>query len=296
MPVLSVGNITVGGTGKTPTVKWLANWLIAEGFHPIVLQRGYGTRAHDSDVDEEGALLRASVPGITVIQSTEVRSGRGDWSFAAKAGAVVILDDGFQRLQMERDLDIVLVDATRPFGNGWPLPAGPLREWLGSIARADVVVVTRSDADPRVASGLCDDIQRKNPGQIVQLQRHVPTRLLPGDRPVSELNGRSVWLLSAIGHPSEFHRTVVECGAKVIGVTILPDHAPIPSALISGIASRAGKRDVTLIVVTSKDLPKISSEAYGIPIVALDVDVEFVGDNQALVGILRTRLARTAGR
>jgi len=141
-PVVSVGNLTVGGTGKTPMVAYLANLLVAEGYRPLIVSRGYGAEA--GAMNEEARELADACPDVPQVQRPDRLQAIRDWS-ASEPCDVAILDDGFQHRRLARDLDIVLIDALRPFGYGHVLPRGLLREPPAALARADLVVITHAD-------------------------------------------------------------------------------------------------------------------------------------------------------
>lgn len=291
-PVIAVGNLTVGGTGKTPFVRRVATWLVRHGYRPVVLQRGYGAEIPGRGIDEEGASLEASVPGLRVIRSTELRAGGGDWSFATAPRVVVLLDDAFQRQSVRRDLNVLLVDASRPFGNGWTLPAGPLRESVGSAARADLIVVTRADAHPEAASDVVRRMRSAAPRSTVLLARHAPTILVRSGASPDSLRSRKVWLLSAVGNPAAFESTVAGLGADILGHTVFADHADPPLVAWTAAAKRARSAGADLLLTTGKDAPKIPDATFELPVDALEVQVEPIGDADAFDRLIATAVAR----
>ncbi|MRR53233.1 MAG: tetraacyldisaccharide 4'-kinase [Deltaproteobacteria bacterium] len=159
VPVISVGNLSVGGTGKTPFTVLIARLLIDRGKRVVVLSRGYGGAGGSAvrivsdgsrillpvaEAGDEPVLLARSVPGLIVVTSSDRYRG-GLKAFKRFRPDIFLLDDGFQHLRLRRDLNILLLDAARPFGNGWTLPAGLLREPLSAVRRADLIVYTRAD-------------------------------------------------------------------------------------------------------------------------------------------------------
>lgn len=290
-PVIAVGNLTVGGTGKTPFVRRVATWLVRHGYRPVVLQRGYGAEIPGRGIDEEGASLEASVPGLRVIRSTELRAGGGDWSFATEPRVVVLLDDGFQRQSVRRDLNVLLVDASRPFGNGWTLPAGPLRESVAAAARADLIVVTRADAHPEAAADVVDRMRALSPRSTIVLARHAPTALVRSGAAPESLRGRKVWLLSAVGNPAAFEATVTALGASVLGHCVFADHADPPFVAWNAAAKRAHAAGADLLLTTGKDAPKIPAATFDLPVDALEVQVEPIGDGDAFDRLIATAVA-----
>src|SRR5436190_16306424 len=142
-PVISVGNLTVGGTGKSPFVAWLARWFLDRGTSVTIISRGYGSRG--GKPNDEALELAARLPGVPHLQNPD-RIAAANQALATNPAQVLILDDGFQHRRLARDLDIVLLDALAPFGYGHLLPRGLLREPIESLARAQVVALSRSDA------------------------------------------------------------------------------------------------------------------------------------------------------
>src|SRR3712207_6619900 len=162
-PVISVGNLTVGGTGKTPLVEWVARAVSEGGLRPCVLARGYGrediqsrvvvsdgfrVRACVREGGDEAVLLAESLSGVAAVVCDRDRAGAARWAREHLGAQVFVLDDGFQHMRIARDLDIVTLDATAPWGGGHLLPWGRLREPVTALARADCVVITRSDLAP----------------------------------------------------------------------------------------------------------------------------------------------------
>jgi tetraacyldisaccharide 4'-kinase len=297
---VSVGNLTVGGAGKTPCVRFLAERLLALGRRPIVLSRGYGAPVPGTGLDEEGASLVAAVPGLVVDQGRGRREGRGDWSaVSADPSAVLLLDDGFQKLVCARDLDLLLVDATRPFGNRRCLPAGPLREPLTAAARADVVLLTRADQAPASQlSALRREVERLRPGAPILRARHAPARLLRSGLPPETLRGKKVALLSAVAHPAAFAATVRALGAEVAAHLAKRDHAPLGRAALLEATRTAKRVGASLVLCTAKDLPKLPApeEDDGAPpLDALDVVLEFLDDPAPLFAALRSLPRGVAG-
>jgi tetraacyldisaccharide 4'-kinase len=285
VPTISVGNLTVGGTGKSPTVRWLARRLVARGLRPIVFSSGFGSRSIDGRLDEEGAALLAALPEARILQARD-RGATLARAFedGARPADVVVLDDGFQKLWIERDLDVVMLDATRPFGPGWVVPAGPLRECRSALRRAGVVILSRSDlVQPEALAALRREVAAVAPRAIVCVQRHRAATLLFSGAPASSLVGRRVYLLSAIAHPRAFDATVAACGAVVVGHDAFRDHASLPRRSVMGVVDRARRAGADLVLCTAKDAPKIGRDAaLSLPIDALDVDVAFDDGGAAL--------------
>jgi tetraacyldisaccharide 4'-kinase len=289
-PCVSVGNLTVGGSGKTPCVRWIAERLLAAGRRPIVLSRGYGAKIGATGLDEEGASLVRAAPGIAVDQSAGRREGRGDWTdVAADPSVALVLDDGYQKLVCARDVDVLLLDATRPFGNGRCLPAGPLREPPLAAGRADVVVLTRCDqASSSAVAALRAFVAATAPRALLLRSRHAPLRLLRSGALPETLRGRKVGLLSAIAHPAAFEATVRALGATPVLHDARRDHAALGARDLVRAVAAARAAGADRVLCTSKDLPKLEApETADLPFDALDVALEFLDDPEPLVAALR---------
>ncbi|MCD7896737.1 MAG: tetraacyldisaccharide 4'-kinase [Planctomycetaceae bacterium] len=256
VPVVSVGNITAGGSGKTPFVVLLARLLAEAGQRPAILLRGYReTAAGDSD---EALLYNRQLPGIPVLVGRDrCRSAEA----AVRDGAtVLVMDDGMQHLRLDRTLDIVLVDATSPWGGGNTFPGGLLREPLSALRVAGAVVVTRSDqAPPDRVAAIRSRLAVLAPGARVFIARHAPVRLhdiAGATLNPSALDGREVVALSGIARPEAFAATLTSCGGRVVRSVNLPDHADIPPDVVASCLAEAVQRGA-VVVTTEKDEGKI---------------------------------------
>lgn len=293
-PVVSVGNISVGGTGKTPMVEWIAKQLIELGKQPAILSRGYGAKTqHGGElVNEERAVLAENVGQAPHrCDPDRVRAGR----LAAQEGAdCFVLDDGFQHRRARRDLDIVLMDATAPLGM-LLLPAGSLREPLRSLRRGDVIVLTHVD--------LCSEIKRQGfrrlilktaPGVTLVEAAHRPTavRVLPADTEESPdaLRGRKVFAFCGIGNPESFARTLEKLGAEIVGAVYFEDHHAYTKADCSRMMEEAGKLDAATCVTTQKDAVKAAPLWEGGRLSVLKVRMEIVNGQEALIQKLRSAM------
>ena len=275
VPVISVGNLTFGGTGKTPTVIALVRDLIALGRRPAILTRGYKRRddrqivvvgpelRHTADaVGDEPLEMARRLPGVPVIVDADrVRGGRE----AIRRGAdVVLLDDGFQHLRLERDLDLVVVDAGDPWGGGRLPPMGRLREPVDALGRADAVLVTKVPSEWRsLVAEIEKDISAANPDLPVLVARVEPNRVLvPGDGwcDAGCLTDTRVFAVAGIGRPQGFSDTLVEAGAQVIGHEWLPDHHDYTAEDLARVVAAAKNLDAVL-VTTGKDAVKLPPDA-----------------------------------
>lgn len=274
IPVISVGNISFGGTGKTPMVVALVRDLVRFGRRPAVLTRGYGRRERDLDVvvgpepkqrveevGDEPLEMAGLLPGVpVVVEADRVRGGRE----AQRLGAdVVVLDDGFQHRRLRRDLDLVLLDAGDPWGGGRLPPIGRLREPLGALRRASAVVVTKMPADWRpVVARIDAELGRIAPGIPVLAARLQPRRVrLPeGWREPEILAGRRVFAFAGLGRPEGFAASLVEAGAEVAAKMWFPDHHVYSPGELDEIIR--GARAVDAVPVTTvKDAVKLPPDA-----------------------------------
>jgi len=296
LPIVSVGNLTVGGTGKTPMVAFLAKALAERGFRPGVVSRGYKAEEHTPETSEEsvrlndeGQLLARSVPGLLQVQDPD--RALGAIQLEQQGADVVILDDGFQHRRLARDLDLVLVDATRPWGlpatepGGAAvrshLPRGLLREGLDSLARASAVVLTRCDAvsTDRLAE-LEAELEAAAPGVPRLLAAHRPSDLRRSEERlgVETLRGREVVLVSGIGNPQAFEVTARELGARVVEVRAFPDHHAFEAGDLAALPMGAEA------LVTAKDAVKL--ERLGVTCLVLEVELELVRGAPVLDALL----------
>jgi len=261
LPVISVGNITVGGTGKTPLVIEVVRRLRETGRRPAVLTRGY--KAEAGKTADEVKEFEAEWPGVPVIVNPDRVAG----ARTARDGGEVdclVLDDGFQHRRLARDLDIVLIDALSPWGGGKVLPGGRLREPLRSLRRADIFVLTRvNQVEPAVLKGIRAGLRRWGRDKPVCEAAVRPVRLALRDgREMSpaEIGGRSVLLVSGIGNPATFEKLVVSLGPKLCAPhAIFADHHRFTQADAAGLAAEAAAAQADLVVTTRKDWVKLAS-------------------------------------
>lgn len=224
LPIVSVGNLTVGGTGKTPMVEWIARRYRQLGRRPAILSRGYGATDGPND---EALVLEENLPDVPHLQGAD-RVQLATIAHEELEAEIGILDDGFQHRKLARDLDIVLVDATQPWGGGWMLPGGGLREPIRSLRRADVVILTRVDqVDAERVESLSHQVGRLHPGALVARARFEPIgwfREGKGMAPLHRLAGCRVAAFCGIGRPEAFFRSVEGIGVSVVAARTFPDH------------------------------------------------------------------------
>ena len=291
--VISVGNIVAGGTGKTPAVIFIARQLQARGVRTAVLSRGYHGKAKGmvnivSDGEkillspyqagDEAYLIAESAPGVPVLAGKD-RLRLGQYALDHFNCQVLILDDGFQHLKLKRDINLLLLDAQNPWGNGWMLPAGPLREPRTQANRSTAFVITRSDV---VNQGLVKELKNDFPGRPVFLARHRPvslTRLEEGEKcGLNSLAGEKILAFCGLARPRVFLDTLIGLDADVAAFVEWPDHfRPRRSDMLS-LAAKARQLGVKKVVTTAKDAVKLRSDDYSEWGLDLDIwvlDVEF---------------------
>lgn len=279
-PVISVGNITTGGTGKTPLVIWLCEMLRAKSLNCAILTRGY--KSGKGKLTDEPAILAKSCPEAKVVVDPDRVSG------AAKAvgtfGAqVLVMDDGFQHRRLRRELDIVAIDATCPFGYGKMLPAGLLREPVTAIRRADAVVITRYDQvrDEQLAT-LEEKIKSINPSITIAkaVHHHRCAKLLKGQTlSMDELADKSIFAFCGIGNPKAFFNRLEEISLNVVGTRVYNDHHDYSQQDISDILEEAQYLGAEVILSTEKDWVKtalLCQQDDGILFAYLDLELKFI--------------------
>lgn len=283
IPVVCVGNLTVGGTGKTPMVAYVVRQLQAMGRNPMILTRGYKSR--DGKSDE--AMLLEKLTGAEVIVNPDRVSGAAQ--AVGKGADVLVMDDGFQHVRLRRDLNVVLIDATDPFGGGWCLPAGLLREPLGALGDAGVVVITRSD---QVRPEVCEAIERKvrrKTGAPILRASHAPSefRNLTGTAaPLESLAGESLAAFCGLGNPAGFFATLETLDVELAATTHCPDHAQYTPELMAQLESLAIEAGATALVTTEKDGVKLQPEWFTIPLWQLAIEMQFAGGDAPLTAAL----------
>lgn len=276
VPVVSVGNLTVGGTGKTPTIAWLAHACLHRGRRPAIIARGYGASA--GQLNDEGKELQRLVPGVIQVQMADrVAAAR---RAIAQGADVILMDDGLQHRRLHRDGELVLLDATNPFGFGHLLPRGLLREPIAGLRRAQLVMATRSD---RVSSAELDQLQSRV-RQLAPTARwcasaHGPQRLRSATgltQSLESLRGRRVLAVCALGNPAAFFQTVESCGAVVAERLAFADHHHFSAADRDQIAARAlAAGEIELIACSGKDLVKLDADRLSdIPLWAVEIALD----------------------
>jgi tetraacyldisaccharide 4'-kinase len=317
-PVVSVGNLTVGGTGKTPAVELVARWLADGGARVVVLSRGYGRRP-GAPVDlvsdggeprlsaeragDEPLLLARRLPGVAVVVGVD-RLAAGRWAVTHLRPDVVLLDDGFQQRRLLKDVEIVCLDAHAPWGPGGLIPRGTLREPPSALARAHLVIMTRASTRADLSDLLAEIRQHAGPVPCLAADYAVDGledlgsgTLYPG----AALRGRAVLAFAGIAAPDRLRDTLTAHGAVVRGLVAFPDHHPYEARDLRAVARQARAVGASLLVTTEKDAVRLlrSPGALGAasgpgpagdalpPVWALRIRLEPVANLEAATGAHR---------
>jgi tetraacyldisaccharide 4'-kinase len=258
VPVISVGNLTLGGTGKTPCVEYVARFFREQERRVAILSRGYGA---EHGVNDEAMVLEENLPDVPHLQGPD-RSALAHVAVEELESEVLVLDDGFQHRRLRRDLDIVLLDATCPWGYGHLFPRGLLREPPRSLRRAHVILLTRCDQAPADSvDRLRQEATRWAPEAPVAETTHQPATWVNASRetaPLEALRNRPVAGFCGLGNPEAFRRTLAGLGMDVSAWRTFPDHHGYTRDDVESLRSWARELPHgTAIATTQKDLVKI---------------------------------------
>lgn len=285
-PVVSVGNITLGGVGKTPMVEWLAKWLRLRQVRVAILSRGYGAQAGAQN--DEALELEERLPDVPHLQDPN-RAVSAQIAVEELASQFLLLDDGFQHRRMERDLDIVLIDSLSPFGYGRIFPRGALREPLAGLARAQFIGLSRADAvSAESRAEFRDRVMKLAPSAIWLELCHRPVELVRwrGEpAPIESFADQRVAAFCGIGNPDGFRHTLASCGYETSEFRVFPDHHPYSAADIESLEKWSEKlpSQTKCILCTCKDLVKIQSDSLaGRPLFAVKVGIEIAVGRELL--------------
>jgi tetraacyldisaccharide 4'-kinase len=297
--VVCVGNLSVGGTGKTPTVMAFGASLAATGSRACVLLRGYrsggsGVRVVSDgakillgwrEAGDEAVLLARSLPGVPIVVGGD-RVAAGRLAIETFRPQIILLDDGFQHRRLHRDADLVVLDATDPFGGEWLLPRGRLREPLSALDRAQAILVTRSDQSADLA-GLRRRIGAMAPRLPIGWAVYRPCRLVElstqQTRGLEELRGRRLFAVSAIGNPRGFERTLAMTGAQVVGSLAFADHHAFTQEDGARMVREARAASAEWLMTTEKDAVRLETQLpVGLPLLSLGIRLEIAEGAKAL--------------
>ena len=259
VPVVCVGNLTVGGTGKTVCTEYVARFYRELDVPVAILSRGYGSS--DAGPNDEAMLLEENLPDVPHLQGAD-RAALANTAVEELECELLVLDDGFQHRRLHRDLDVVLIDATRPLANEYLLPRGLLREPVGSLKRAGFLLFTRCDqVPPESLMRQVNELKERFPALPVGLTRHAAVELIGeggATASVEELRGKAVVAFCGLGNPEAFRRTLTDLGASVTAFRTFPDHHPYTAEDVDDLTAWANATpDGTVIVTTQKDWVKL---------------------------------------
>jgi tetraacyldisaccharide 4'-kinase len=307
VPVISVGNLVTGGTGKTPLVVYLARRLAKAGRSVAVVSRGYGREGRGlalvsrgdrplvswRKAGDEPYLVAMLTKGVQVVVAS--RRSRGARYAVEKLGAdVILLDDAFQHVQIARDLDIVVADADHPVGNGHLLPGGMLREHPLGVRRADLLVATRCDAETG-ASVVANTLGALAPGLPLVATRMKPVELwdvLTGRTiELAELRREDVLALSSIANPEDFHGTAERLGLRLVARIAMPDHHRYTESDLSSIEATIRSSDAGVVLITEKDAVRLSDWRPSVPVIALGIELTVVEGAKTLSDALAAAIS-----
>ena len=291
-PVISIGNITTGGTGKTPLVEWVARTIASHDKKVCILTRGYGRKdphlqvivsdgygvlASPAEAGDEPYLLATKLTGQAAVISSADRIAAGGEAIKDFGTECFVLDDGFQHLRLARDLNIVTIDATNPWGGGKLLPFGRLRETPDGLSRADCVVITR-----------CDQA-----GDVEALRAEI-TRLI-GNKPIFKSSMRPVRVVSlknagetiapparvaafcAVGNPGSFFENVRQLGFEIGVQRSFPDHHVYSQTEIDSLIRDAG---ASCLITTAKDAVKLRTLSFSVPCYVMEIEIAIENEEE----------------
>ncbi len=295
-PVISVGNLTAGGTGKTPFVAMLVERLRGKGRRPVVLSRGY--KAESDGQNDEFRVLERKFPDLIHLQGKD-RVDLAWRASTAQLGDVILLDDGFQYHKLARDLNVCLIDATNPFGYGSVFPRGLLRESPSALYRARPVVITRAElATPDEIQAIKDEVLLHNEFAIFVITEMQLTRLTDMDGSAqgdaASLSGKRVLATSGVGNPDGFVRGLRRIGARVGQHVVHADHHAWTQADVDALAATAKSTSSEVVVTTVKDAVKLARFSWPTdapPLRAVEVEVKVTEGDDVLDKLLATAVS-----
>ena len=304
VPVISVGNLTLGGTGKTPMVEWLARWFRQHNVRVALISRGYGAEAGARN--DEALELEQKLPDVPHLQNPD-RAEAARTAVEEFETQLILLDDAFQHRRIHRDLDIVLLDALEPFGFDHVFPRGTLREPASGLARAHTIVLSRADM---VSAEQRQEIRARvaaiAPHACWVEATHSPQRLIniSGDATtLQSLHGKRVAAFCGLGNPAGFQHTLHSCGYDVAGLKEFPDHHNYTREDVEMLATWAKQLKADALLCTHKDLVKLAADQIGATrLWALAIElqlrtgqVELESKLQSLLQVLLDRRAEPHG-
>lgn len=295
VPVISVGNLTTGGTGKTPMTVWLGQYLISRGHKPAVLSRGYKAQNPDES-DEIMMLRRQCLDLVAVVNPDRIAAGRA--AIRDHAADVLILDDGFQHRRLARDLDLVLIDATCPFGFEHLLPRGLLREPFSALQRADAAIITRSDqVEPRELERIASRVHQQHPTlPLVRAFHQISAWTDLNGSVVDHISKLKTGAVAGIARPESFQQTLRQAGHRADEVCWFDDHHTYTRQDAENLTRWARDHQLDALVTTEKDAVKLMRLAWDwpVPVIVVCVRMHFAApDREILVKLMDQKLQIT---
>jgi len=300
-PVISVGNLTTGGTGKTPLVAWIARELAQTGQRVCILTRGYGRRSAGTRVvvsdgveiisdaaqaGDEPLLLAETLKGLAAVISDADRVSAARWAVEHLHSGVFVLDDGFQHLGVARNLNILTIDATNPWGNRKLLPAGILRESPSEMKRAECIVITRAD-DPNSTEELRREIAAHAHGSPIFSSRMKLSSMRPVRGEIAqplidreEIGASRIAAFCALGNPESFFSLLRRGGYQLAHTQVFRDHHAYTQSDIDRIVRESVARGAQILLTTAKDEVKLRSLRFELPCYAADITIEIENAEQ----------------
>ena len=298
-PVISIGNITTGGTGKTPLVEWVARVVSGAGKKVCILTRGYGRDNPDrmvivsdgrtilatpSEAGDEPFLLATNLLGGAAVISSADRVAAGNEAIEQFDTDCFVLDDGFQHLRLERDLNIVTIDATNPWGGGHLLPYGRLREPLSGLNRADCIVITRTDQAKNI-----DELQteiRKYAGEVPVFQSRMNTSRITRLNHSPETLVPPVAAFCAVGNPGSFFDSLKH---EVVLQKAFPDHHRYSQPEIDSLIDVARNAGANSLITTAKDAVKLRALSFSLPCYVVEIELR-IENAEELIRLIKSVL------
>jgi tetraacyldisaccharide 4'-kinase len=293
IPVVSIGNLSLGGSGKTPTAIWLAQQLASQGFKPAVSTRGYRSGAENDllvlapesagktdarAAGDEALLIARKLQGAPVlVGSDRVRAGEK----AIELGAnILILDDGFQHLKIARDFNLALVDGRKLLSREKIFPRGRLREPVSALARADAVVLTRAEGLAEANLGL---VKKLNPSAPVFRMRYRVGN-------AEQLAGKRAFGFAGIADPSHFFATALGCKIELVGKKAFSDHYNYQQSELLEMGKEARAGGAELLLTTEKDLARVRNFQTSLPVKALEIEPDFFDEEPRLIELAMAKV------
>lgn len=316
--VISVGNLTTGGTGKTPLVEWVCRTIdavahegVRDGKKICVLTRGFGREnpktqvvvsnsaellASEGQAGDEPFMLANNLLGIAAVISNPNRVAAGRWAIENLHSEVFVLDDAFQHVRLFRDLDIVTIDATNPWGGGM-LPSGRLREPLSGLSRADCVVITRTEQVDDI--GAIKEAVRRLAAEVPIFSARMRTkgfrRVDGSPTETAELLSQPIAAFCGIGNPDSFFDHLRREGYQLAFTQTFPDHHRYNQSELDSLVREAKASGAMSLVTTAKDATKLQSFNPGLPCYILDIEIS-IDDEDRLVDLIRKAMSQPAAR